>query len=201
MYKNYIFDFGNVLADFDTVKLTLAEVDGEEGARNIEKVVFDRKYWDKLDSGTITDEEIKSDIKTRLNPSDYRYALRVYDNWVYNLKPFDGMLDLIKELKSRDKKLYLLSNIAKDFREKYLKNKEISEMLSLFDGLVLSGEIGMVKPDGKIFDYLFKKYNINPKESVFVDDNILNIEGAKRAGLNICLYKLNINDLKKEIMF
>jgi HAD superfamily hydrolase (TIGR01509 family) len=111
------------------------------------------------------------------------------------------MLDLIKELKSRDKKLYLLSNIAKDFREKYLKNKEISEMLSLFDGLVLSGEIGMVKPDGKIFDYLFKKYNINPKESVFVDDNILNIEGAKRAGLNICLYKLNINDLKKEIMF
>lgn len=200
MFKNYIFDFGNVLADFDTKKLTLAEISDRGLAEKIEKAVFDRKYWDKLDAGTITDGEIKEELKRELCSSDFEEAVKIYDNWVKNLTLFDGMLSIVKELKNKGKKLYLLSNISKNFREKYPQNKQINEILSLFDGLVFSGEISLVKPDSEIFYFLFEKYDINPKESVFIDDNIANINGAKAVGLNTYHYDFNINNLKGALL-
>ncbi len=63
MIKNYIFDFGNVLAEFYPDKLTAPHISDEETNKIVREVVFDRLYWDKLDMGTITDEEVKDEIR------------------------------------------------------------------------------------------------------------------------------------------
>jgi putative hydrolase of the HAD superfamily len=58
----------------------------------------------------------------------------------------------------------------------------------MFDGLVLSGEINIVKPNAEIFEYLLSKYNLNREECIFVDDNKANITGAEKAGIKGYLF-------------
>jgi 2-haloacid dehalogenase len=55
--------------------------------------------------------------------------------------------------------------------------------LSEFQGIVVSGEEKLVKPDRRIFELILNRYKLDPLETVFVDDNILNIEVAKQLGL------------------
>ena len=66
MIKNYIFDFGNVLAEFYPEKLTAPYIFDKQTKEYISSIVFDRLYWDKLDEGKITDEEVKKSIRSRV---------------------------------------------------------------------------------------------------------------------------------------
>ena len=98
MIKNYIFDFGNVLAEFYPDKLTAPFVKDEETNKRIREVAFDRLYWDKLDSGDITDEEVKNAIRSRLSEEDSKIACLVYDNWVKSMTPVKDMGKLVKDI-------------------------------------------------------------------------------------------------------
>ena len=82
MYKNIIFDFGNVLAEFYPEKLTRACVKDERSIKLVSDVVFDRLYWNKLDDGTISDDEVKTEILKRLPDNLHESAVSVYDGWV-----------------------------------------------------------------------------------------------------------------------
>ena len=183
MIKNYIFDFGNVLAEFYPDKLTAPHISDEETNKLVREVVFDRLYWDKLDMGTITDEEVKEGIKSRVPESLKDVALTVYDNWINNLTPVKGMQKLISDMHKRGEKMYLLSNISIGFAENYRNVKWIEELFSCFEGLVFSGVIHKVKPDEEIFKDLLGKYNLKSEECIFVDDSKINIEGAEKAGI------------------
>ena len=102
MIKNYIFDFGNVLANFYPDKLTEPFVEDKE--KYISEIVFDRIYWDRLDEGTISSEEIKKEAKGRLSSEIYESACMAIDNWIVNLTPVAGMQQLIDDIKKTDKK-------------------------------------------------------------------------------------------------
>ena len=58
MYKNYIFDFGMVIVNFNPDYMTKQYIKDEKDREVAKEVIFDRLYWDKLDKGTITDEEL-----------------------------------------------------------------------------------------------------------------------------------------------
>ena len=188
MIKNYIFDFGNVLAEFYPDKLTSACVADEEAGKIISEVVFDRIYWDNLDRGAISDDEVREGIKSRLPETLHEDACSVYNNWVFNMTPFPGMQKLIDDISKTDKKLYLLSNISIGFANTYKTVPWINELLSKFDGLVLSGTIGLVKPNKDIFEYVLEKFDLKADECLFIDDNAQNIEGAKSAEINGYLF-------------
>ena len=79
--KNFIFDFGQVLVDFNTEYMTSCYIEDKNDARLVETVVFDRIYWDKLDEGSITDEQVKQGICSRLPLTLNKKACLVYDNW------------------------------------------------------------------------------------------------------------------------
>lgn len=61
--KNYIFDFGMVLFNFDTNYMTSLYTDNEEDRNLLESIVFDRLYWDQLDRGEIGDSEMIAMIR------------------------------------------------------------------------------------------------------------------------------------------
>ena len=82
MTKNYIFDFGNVIVRFDPVLLTEACAPDPEERDAIWPVVFDRLYWDPLDWGGISDEEIKAQCRRRLPENLWQKAELVYDKWM-----------------------------------------------------------------------------------------------------------------------
>ena len=183
MYKNIIFDFGNVLAEFYPEKLTGACVSDEQSIKLISEVVFDRLYWNKLDDGTITDDEVKTAICSRLPDSLHDLAVCVYDRWVKNLTPVKGMCKLVKDLKKAGAKLFLISNISIGFAESYPSVPWIAELFSEFDGLVFSGPLHLTKPGKEIFEYMLNTYNLNKEDCIFIDDSSINIDGAKNAGI------------------
>lgn len=197
MIKNYVFDFGNVLAHFDKYDLTAAHISDPETAATVSEVVFDRLYFDKLDNGTITDDEVKTEVCKRLPPDLHDVARTVYDKWVVSMPPIDGMPELIADIKAKGAKLYLLSNISVGFAKRYHECPWIKELFSLFDGLVFSGPIGMTKPNRDIFEYLLEKYSLDAKECIFIDDSELNINGAKAAGLNTYRFDGNADKLRE----
>ena len=188
MYKNFIFDFGQVIVKFDTKHMTSVYVKEAEDIKLVEEVVFDRIYWDKLDAGTITDDEVKEGIKSRLPERLKESGCVVYDNWYRNLPFADGMLELIKNIKTNGGRLFLISNISKGFAENYATVPALKELFELFDGLVFSGPIGITNPNKEIFKYLLEKYNLKAEESIFFDDNKANVLGSEAAGIKGYLF-------------
>lgn len=197
MSENIIFDFGQVIVHFDPIYMTSRYISDKSDIDLVSSVIFDRLYWDRLDDGSITDDEVKSEICKRLPENLHSHAVKIYDNWYYNLPVIDGIVELIRDIKSKGLKLYLLSNISIGFAENYHNNRQIKEILDLFDGLVFSGELGMVKPSPEIFKYITEKYSLSKNDTVFIDDNPLNINGAESFGIKGYLFDGDIKKLRE----
>ena len=183
MIRNVIFDFGQVMIRFEPSIMTAPYASGEDLA-TVAEVVFDREYFDALDVGAMTDEEAKAAFKTRLPRRLWETACLVYDNWIRNLPPIEGMAELVRDLKKAGYSVYLLSNISRYFSS----HKEANPVLYEFRDWVFSAEVGLVKPDPAIFRLAVEKFGVAPAETLFVDDNPQNLEGAAAVGLSTYLF-------------
>ena len=199
MYKNIIFDYGQVIISFDPYYMTKAYIEDETLCRELCPIIFDRLYWDRLDNGSISDSEVKAEIKKRVSPEHFELCEKVYDNWYYNNPVVPGIREIIEELKKQGARLYLLSNISIGFSENYTSIPEVSDILSLFDGLVFSGPIGMNKPNRDSVEYLLNKYNLKAEDCVFIDDSEKNIKGAAEVGINTILFTGDAEKLKEKL--
>ena len=192
--KNVIFDFGQVLVYFQTKYMVDTFTENEEDRKLLSQVIFDRLYWDRLDSGTISNEETVKLCKERLPERLHDLCEKIYYGWIYNIPEIEGMRELLKYLKATyNVKLYLLSNISKYFSS----HKDEIPILKELDGYVFSGEIGITKPSDEIFKHLLEKFNLKAEECIFVDDRIDNIEGAIRNGLNGYVFDGSASKLKE----
>ena len=196
MKQNIIFDFGNVLGCFSTDCLTAPYVDTEEERIQIRDVVFDRLYWDQLDRGMITDEEVIDGVCSRIPETLHRKAATVYQNWINSMTPVPLMTSLVHELKAKGHKLYLLSNISIGFAEMYHTVPWIRSLFEQFDGLVFSGTVHMAKPDIEIFEYLLNQFQLKAEDCVFIDDNYDNVSGAKQVGIEGYFFDQDVKKLR-----
>ena len=177
-YKNVVFDFGNVLAKFDTDKLvrTYCPEDNDFEIVN-DKLFYD---WDLLDSGRITYEDYMDNVASML-PKHLIPAFRQIEHeWYMHLDPIKETWKLIHDLKENDYKVYVLSNAPTFFAEHaayYSITKE-------FDAMVFSGPLKLAKPEKEIYQYLFDKYDLIPEECFFLDDKEININAAKTLGMD-----------------
>ena len=116
MIKNVIFDFGRVLVDFSPRYVVSPFVDSEEDERLLAEVLFDRLYGDRLDAGTITDEEVVRLASERLPDRLKSVASLAYYNWIYRLPPIPGMWELVTSIKQKyGVRTYLISDISRYF--------------------------------------------------------------------------------------
>lgn len=196
MFKSFIFDFGKVIVHFDTKYMVKRYVEDEADAALLGEVIFDRLYWDKLDAGTISDEEVISESKKRLPERLHGEVERIYFNWIYNIPEIEGMPALVRRIKSEyGAPVYLLSNISTYFAER----KDEVPSIALFDRCFFSAVCGMTKPSKEIFDYVCSECGIKPEETLFIDDSEKNVEGARRAGLNAYLFDGDVKKLERII--
>ncbi len=196
MCKNCIFDFGQVLVRFDPDYMTSFYIEDEADRALAREVIFDRLYWDRLDEGSITDDEVKEGIISRLPERLQAPAVAAYDGWIEHLPEIEGMVSLLDDLKSRGVKLYLLSNISIGFAENYKNVPPVADILSRFDGLVFSGPIGIVKPTREIFCHLLDRFGLKGEDCIFIDDNEKNIAGCAAAGIEGYLFDGDAKALK-----
>jgi len=94
-------------------------------------------------------------------------------------------VDILSDLRCQGVPLYALSNWSAETFPFALKR---FEFLKWFKGIMLSGEVGLVKPDPKIYDLFLKTFAINPASAVYIDDLEPNVEGAAAFGMHGILF-------------
>ena len=185
MIKNIVFDYGNVMIRFEPSYMVGRYVSDKDDAELLARVVFDRLYWDALDDGSITDEEIIEAVKQRIPERLWAVAEKIYYNWIYNLPEVDGMNALVDHVKNvLGARVFLLSNISVYFAEHAHERHELAP----FEKCIFSAAVGHVKPNADMFEYLCRECGIEPSETLFVDDSEKNIRGAEAFGIKGYLF-------------
>lgn len=179
MIRYVVFDYGKTLIQYDELAIARHYVDTDEEAIELSSVFFDRLYCDPLDAGTLTEEERAAYARTRL-PQKYHTLLPdMGKTWYRYLPSIPGMAELVADLHRKGVGLYLLSNIPAEFKN----HTQEEPLLQHFNGLVLSGTLGLVKPDPAIYRYLLDTYHLDPRKGIFVDDREENVRAAEAVGL------------------
>jgi HAD superfamily hydrolase (TIGR01509 family) len=101
--------------------------------------------------------------------------------------------EFAKECKRNGHSLYILSNW--DAQSYELLKNEFPQLFTLFDGIVISGHVGLIKPDPAIYQHLLTTYNLNPSDCIFIDDQAHNVHAAQKLGIH------GIHHVKKKTMW
>lgn len=122
--------------------------------------------------------------------------------WVATSIPYYDTIHIFEELKEDGYKIYGLSNVDADDAN-YLQEKY--NLYDIFDGVILSCNTGMRKPNPEIYKLLMNKFKIKPEESLYIDNMKKYLLPAKRLGFKTLLFKspdeLKQNLAKHEIYF
>jgi glucose-1-phosphatase len=183
--KNIIFDLGGVIMDID-VKQTLKAFSGL-GIKNIENYFghgFAASFFSDHESGKISDEEFLKEIK-KLLTEDVGDE-EIIDAWNALLLRFPPeRISLLKEIRSRYR-LFLYSNTNAIHYDKFAeiyRNTFDGELEDLFEKAYFSHSLGHRKPDVGGFEVIIRENALDPKQTLFVDDAFINVEGALKTGL------------------
>lgn len=205
MFDNYIFDLYGTLIDINTdensmelwEKLALlykyknANYTAQEIKKDYGKYVEAEKKRIKSKNLNYKNVDIKIENvfkklftakKVKVTPKEIDFictAFRCYST-VY-IKLYSGVKDLLKNLKEKGKKVYLLSNAQRKFTENELN---MFGLTKYFDGILISSDQCCSKPDIEFYEALFKKYNLEKDRSIMVgNDYISDIQGAYNFGI------------------
>lgn len=185
MIKNVIFDIGNVILEYNPKRYLREKIMDLDLEKILFKEIFQSKEWERLDRGTITEEEAINEIIKR-NPTIEQDIRKAFENWYELLLPIKETMEVIKILKREGYNIYYLSNFHKNSFE-VIKQKY--NFLEEFNGGIVSFNENLLKPEFEIYKKLLEKYNLKGEECVFIDDMEININAAKKININTILYK------------
>jgi putative hydrolase of the HAD superfamily len=121
-------------------------------------------------------------------------ASKIKKEFLSNASLNEGLLSLILELKDKYK-LAILSNASSSHIRDILKK---AGLYKLFDEIIISSEIGYIKPDSKIFEYALEKLAVKPQQTIFIDDNQRFVDAASDIGIESICYT-DLNSLKNSL--
>lgn len=179
MIKNIVFDMGNVLLSFNPQVPLDTFCSTVEEKETIRRELFEGPEWVEGDLGNITNEEKYERIRARIPRSMHAALKRCVYEWDICMKPVPGARVFCDYLKEKGYRLYVLSNASEEFYNYFPRFAPFA----FFDGIVVSADIHVIKPDIRIYEYLFHKHGLLPEECLFIDDMQRNIAGAKQAGM------------------
>ena len=182
MIKNIIFDIGNVILQFDIKEVIPNFTKKESEKQFIINNIINSPEWlqySLIDTGFISREQAIEIVEDRTNHINDELIEKFW--YRYNDYSFinDNVIDIKKELKEKDYKIYLLSNINSHTYNHIKDNK----LFNLVDGYVFSYIEHQVKPYVGIYNTLLERYKLIPQECLFIDDNIKNIKTANELGI------------------
>ena len=108
---------------------------------------------------------------------------------------FEESVNILKKLKDKNYDCYVLSNWS---AETFEGMTDDYPFLKLFDGLLISGEDKLIKPDHAIYQLARDRFNLNPEETVFIDDKLENIQAAQKMNFKT-IHLTNPNIIETEI--
>ena len=135
------------------------------------------EFWEEYDRGVVSYDEVITSL-AEYNSCDRELAAANLHRSILTQEAIPATKTLIEALKAKGYRLYVLSNMSKEFIE-FLREQEV---YSNFEGDVVSCEEHIVKPDPAIYTTLTTRYKLDPAETLFIDDRKENIEAAIAEG-------------------
>ncbi|MGH2564450.1 MAG: HAD family hydrolase [Ginsengibacter sp.] len=177
--KNIIFDFGGVLVDWNPRYLYKDHFTTENEMEHFLKNICSDEWNAEQDRGRTLSEGTA--LLQNKFPEFHSMIQLFYDEWETMLRSdIPETVALLYKLKTRYK-IYGLTNwSAETISNAYKRFPFFKE----FNGIVVSGEEKMIKPDKQIYHLLLDRYNLKAGNTIFIDDNINNIRAAKEIGMH-----------------
>lgn len=172
--KNIVFDLGGVLFARDPAK---CEADFIEFFSFVRAPEMPR-FWEEYDRGTLTIDEVVEEL-CRIKGCDRTTCERFVAEAISRQEPVAATQRLIEELKDHGYRLYVLSNMSREFID-FLRRFPVYRH---FDGEVISCEERVVKPEPAIYRLLIDRYGLDPVETLFIDDRRPNLDAASAFGI------------------
>lgn len=181
--RNFMLSFLHSIMDYEPGMITPCDDEGKPMPRIMHAYM----------TGELSSQEIRTLIRQKLTCDTKRgYAEKqllltmtdipfVPENLIDTQILHPNAHDLVRACKKRGHNVYVLSNW--DNESFNLLQQKYPEFFAEFDGIVISGNVGLAKPNPAIYEYIIIKYNLDPNMCVFLDDQIANIEAAQKYGM------------------
>ena len=190
----FLFDLGGVFFDWDPHHFYKDIFDKDDESKYFLTEVCSEEWNIKQDAGR-TIEEAESELIPKF-PHYEREIKMYYKNHRKMIRGiFNLSINVLEKLKKQNYECYVLSNWS---AETFAGMIDDYPFLKLFDGLLISGEDKLMKPNMAIYELAINRFNLMPQKTVFIDDKLENIEAAKIIHLNT-IHLVDPNKIELEV--
>jgi 2-haloacid dehalogenase len=193
--KAVVFDLGGVLIDWDPRHLYRKLLADEAAVEEFLATVCTPEWNAELDRGRPFAEGVAELVERH---PEHAAAIAVYhERWPEMVAgDIPGTVEVLAELRAAGVPLYALTNWS---AETFAITRGRFEFLEWFDGLLVSGEERVTKPDPAIFQLLLDRFGLDPTATVFVDDSEANVAAARRLGFDAIRFTGH-EELRRELV-
>jgi putative hydrolase of the HAD superfamily len=184
---NFVFDFGAVIFEWNPIVRVEEHFGGEwygtGSAHALAQSIFGHPSWLEFDTGIASMDSVIDEAALRLGISKARLKALIHPIGE-DLKPLEQSVNILKELRERQGagepiRIFYLSNMPEPYA-RALERKH--EFLQWFDAGIFSADVRLAKPDLRIYQLLAKKNNLDPSSTLFIDDQLKNVQAAEQLG-------------------
>ncbi len=173
-----VFDLGGVLVDVNYRYLYRQLLPSEEAVEEFLATICTPEWQEHHDRGRPVAEGVAELVLTHPEQAE---LIRAWDRrfpefWGGQIS---GSVEVLTELREKRVPLYILTNWP---AEKFPAARERFAFIEWFDGVLVSGEVGVTKPDPAIFDVLCRRFDLQPERTLFIDDTNRHVEVARELG-------------------
>ena len=193
--KAVVFDLGGVLIDWDPRYLYRKLLADEAAVEEFLATVCTPEWNAELDRGRPFAEGVAELVER--HPEHAAAIAAYHERWPEMVAgDIPGTVEVLAELRAAGVPLYALTNWS---AETFAITRGRFEFLEWFDGLLVSGEERVTKPDPAIFQLLLDRSGLDPTATVFVDDSEANVAAARRLGFDAIRFTGH-EELRRELV-
>ena len=176
-----LFDLGAVLVDWNPRYLYRPLFNGDEQAMEHFLAEIVPPWWNlEIDAGKTFDQAVAERVAVHPDHADKIALWR--DGWEQMLRDeIADSVEILVELRNRGYRMHALTNWS---AETFPIARRRFEFLKWFEDIVVSGEVGLAKPDPRIFALAIDRCRLDPARTVFIDDSLRNVEAGRNAGMH-----------------
>jgi putative hydrolase of the HAD superfamily len=182
--RNVIFDLGGVVFEWNPDHIVARVQPVPELRPSLKAALFGHADWRLFDRGALTEPELIERLQVRIGATRREVEV-ILDTVRHSLVEKPETLQLIRALQAQGTPLYCLSNMPGSI---YAHLRQRHDFWDAFSGIVISGEVKMMKPEPEVFVHLLETFQLSAEESVFIDDLAANVEAARQVGLHAILF-------------
>jgi len=180
-----IFDVGNVLYGWDPDSFLVRQIADDEARMRFVDDVGLWEWHDTLDAGRPY-AEAAAELSGKF--PEYAHLIEAWsDRFGETITgPVPGVHAIVEELDAKGVPLFAITNFSADFWPPFHDSER--RFFSLFRDILVSGEVKLLKPDPAIYYLALDRFGLRPRDALFIDDRLINVEAAEAIGLPAHLF-------------